>query len=412
MRIQYGIIWTLLLVAVVSCKKDAPAEDGPYPIRFQVTQTPAITKSMVSTEEQLRYECTPTGDPTPGAGKSIGLWAAMKKGTVVTNDVFKGVRLQWHYIGDPKSHESNPDTDEIGNLSYWNTMVTESGVDKFAEIYWHPGEIYYFRAYYPAGVELANNTSATTFIAEYNTENQQEDLMAAYQKVELNSTTGSMQQHVQLNMQHMLSAVQFKFKYKEEAGFEKEDKIVSVWLENTSTGQLGDYGLLVYGDGKPESDPTANPRKIEWYIMDTPAPGTRMYYWEHSSGIVFRRTSTENTAAIAYSDPSQTTSGALFASNSWEDESITPHVLHNYVYMIPQPLHTGTQICFTTENSAGNVFRVDLPDSFTDNSNVTHTSLDPGWRYTFTIVISRLDIQVFITIREWNKMDSSYTIDF
>jgi hypothetical protein len=80
--------------------------------------------------------------------------------------------------------------------------------------------------------------------------------------------------------------------------------------------------------------------------------------------------------------------------------------------MIPQDLHPGTQICFTTENSAGNVFRVNLPDKLYDSSNNEFTSLEPGYRYTFNVVISRLDIEVFITIREWNLLDSSYSIDF
>ena len=415
MRTRFHIILTILLIAVVSCKKDIPAGNEEYPIRFEVTHTPSITKSMVNTEAQLRLECTPVTDNAQGGNKAIGLWAAMQKGSVITNDVFKGVKLKWHAVGGGKSHELNPDADEQGNESYWNTLVTEGGTDKFAEIYWHPGETYYFRAYYPAGVELANNTSATTFIAEYNTENQQEDLMAAYQKVVLNSTTASMQQHVQLTMLHMLSAVEFKFKFKEETDFEKSDKLLSVWLENTETGSFGNYGLLVFGDGRSVDDPGARPTHVEWYIIDSPAPGTKMYHWEHASGIGFYRTNSNNVAATAYSDVANTSSGGRFAGNIWEDTSTTPHTQHHYVYMIPQELHTGTQICFTTENSGGQVFRVNLPDKFYDNATPTpneYTTLEPGYRYTFNIVISRLDIEVFITIKEWNLLDSSYSIDF
>lgn len=355
---------------------------------------------MINSEAQLRTACTPVA--LGGKGQAITLWAAMEKEGETTNDVFQGVNLQWRAVTGDKGHENNPDLDEegSGNELYWNTMINDGGVEKHAEVYWHPGETYYFRAYYPAGVELANNTSASTFIAEYDTKSQQDDLMAAYTKKTL-ANKAQLQEHVQLNLLHMLSAVEFTFRFKEESGFEKSDKLVSVWLENTASGQFGNYGLLVFGDGTE-----AGATDIEWYIMDTPAEDTRMYYWEHSSGVPFYRNTTENVAAKAYSDLEHTAQGTLYAGNQSIDG------LHNYVYMIPQDLHPGTQICFTTENSAGHVFRVDMPYSFKDSSNNTHTSLEPAYRYTFNIVISRLDIEAFITIREWNLLDSSYTIDF
>ena len=101
---------------------------------------------------------------------------------------------------------------------------------------------------------------------------------------------------------------------------------------------------------------------------------------------------------MASSDPND--KGAIFTGSN------------NYVYMVPQELHPGTQLCFKTENSAGNVFRIDLPDHFTDAGGTVHNSLEPGYRYTFHVVISRLDVDILITIREWNQLDSSYSIAF
>ena len=406
MKKVFRILLIIALVALtaVSCKKtDENVTEASGIIHFEVRQTPSATRSMVVDDAALRTACSPSG-----GAQSIGLWAAMSKAGETTNDVFQGVNLQWRPVGE-KGHENNPDLDEEGTdkESYWNTFITHQSEVKHAEVYWHPGETYYFRAYYPAGVELANNTSAYTFIAEYNCEIQQDDLMAAYQKVVL-ADKASLQQHVQLNLLHMLSAVEFRFKFKEESGFEKSDKLMSMWLENTDAGEFGNYGLLVFGDGKKEGDagydPLVSPTEIDWYIMNTPAPGERMYYWENSAGIDFYRNSSENVAATAFSDPGNTTAGALFTGSTYGG--------HNYVYMIPQDLHPGTQICFTTENSAGNVFRVNMPDSFKDLHDVVYTSLEAGYRYTFNVVISRLDIEVFITIKEWNLIDSSYSIDF
>ena len=393
MKGRIRIFLLLALGATAACSKQPSTEPAPAAIRFEVTHTPAVTRSMITDGNELRNACTPDL-----GGQAIGLWAAMERGAETTNDVFQGVKLQWRPVGD-KGHENNPNPDHSedgdGNESFWNTVVTEGGTDRFAEVYWHPGETYYFRAYYPDGVQLANNTSATTFIAEYHTELRQEDMMAAYQKVVL-TDKASLQQHVKLNMQHMLSAVKFTFSYKDEAGFFNSDRLLGVWLENTATGEFGDYALLVFGDGTE-----AGATHVDWYIMDTPAPGKKMYEWTCSAGLPFYRNDTENVEATAYmasSDPND--KGAIFTGSN------------NYVYMVPQELHPGTQLCFKTENSAGNVFRIDLPDHFTDAGGTVHNSLEPGYRYTFHVVISRLDVDFLITIREWNQLDSSYSIAF
>ena len=391
MRIRPFLV--LALGVAAACSKQPAAEPASAAIRFEVTHTPAPTRAMITDADELRESCT------PGQGdKAIGLWAAMQRGTETTNDVFQGVKLQWRPVGD-KGHENNPNPDHsedgTGNESYWNTVVSEGGTDRFAEVYWRPEETYYFRAYYPDGVQLANNTSATTFIAEYHTERQQEDLMAAYQKVVL-SDRASLQQHVKLNMLHMLSAVQFTFSYKEEAGFYNSDRLLGMWLENTAAGTFGNYALLVFGDGTE-----AGATHVDWSVMDIPAPGTRMYEWNYSAGIPFYRTDTENVSATAYTasaDPDD--KGAIFTGSN------------HYVYMVPQELHPGTQLCFITESSMGNVFRINFPDAFTDADGVVHHALEPGYRYTFHVVISRLDVDVFITIKEWNRLDSSYSIAF
>lgn len=368
------------------------------PVRFELTPlAPVDTRSMILSDAGLRHACTPVEDG--GLGRSIGLWAAMSKDGRTVDDVFQGVRLQWRAFGD-KAHEGNPDpegTEGPGHESYWNTVVDDGGVDRYAEVYWHPGETYTFRAYYPDGVQLASNTNSATFIAEYNTRTRQEDLLAAYCRVHLD-TRESLQQHVRLNLMHMLAALRLVFRFKDEEGFVNSDRLTGAWLENGPDGSFGDYALLVFGDGTD-----AGAEDVSWYIMDAPDEGVRMYEWSNAAGIPFWRTASASLAAEAYvpegMGPGDT--GLLYTGNG------------RYVYLIPQALRPGTKVCFTTENSHGRVFSVDFPTTFAAPADPAGPGrLVPGYRYTVNIIISRLDIDTDVSVEPWNRLDSSYTIEF
>ena len=71
--------------------------------------------------------------------------------------------------------------------------------------------------------------------------------------------------------------------------------------------------------------------------------------------------------------------------------------------MIPQTVGEGTSLCFTTQGSLGYTFKVAIPEG---------TVLEPGYRYTFNVIISKLDVELLITIKPWNELESSYTINF
>ena len=351
------------------------------PIRFEVEQEAAVSKALISSDDDLIHACTPVADG--GLGKAIGLWAAMTDASGrTTNDVFQGVQLRW--FDREGGHEFNPDTDEESNRQKWNTVIVDDQGERAGEVYWRPGETYRFRAYYPAGVELRENTSASTFIADYRTASQQDDMLAGYQKMTL-STLADLQQHVQLRMKHMLSAVKFTFRFKED--FPSTDYLTGVWLENEAEGEFVDYGLLVFGDGTE-----SGVERVQWYGISAPLEGEKMYQWSTSPGLAF--SSTPESRAVAYqaSDATSTvTAGEFYTGND------------GFVLMIPQTVGEGTSICFTTRNSLGYTFKVALPEG---------TVLEPGYRYTFNIIISKLDVELFITIKPWNELESSYSINF
>ena len=365
----------------LSCNRLAPDTDVRYPIRFEVEQEAAQSKALIGSDDDLVYACTPTEDG--GLGKAIGLWAAITDDAGrTTNDVFQGVRLRW--FSRSGGHENNPDDDENEDRQKWNTVIVDDAGERAGEVYWRPGETYRFRAYYPAGVELRENTSASTFIADYRTGNQQDDMLAGYQKVQL-STLADLQQHVQLRMKHMLSAVKFTFRFKED--FPSTDYLTGMWLENESEGSFVDYGLLVFGDGTEDGV-----ERVQWYGITAPSAGEKMYQWCTSPGLEF--SSTDDTRAVAYQSSnaaSTVTDGEFYTGNG------------GFVLMIPQTVAEGTAICFTTRGSLGYTFKVPIPEG---------TVLEPGYRYTFNVIISKLDVELLITIKPWNELESSYTINF
>ena len=364
----------------LSCNRGGD-EDVFRPIRFEVEQEGAVSKALIGNDNDLVHACTPVEDG--GLGNAIGLWAAITDAAGhTTNDVFQGVRLRW--FAHSGGHEDNPDLDEDDDRQKWNTVIVDDQGERAGEVYWRPGETYRFRAYYPAGVELRENTSASTFIAEYRTSRQQDDMLAGYQKVQL-TTLADLQQHVQLRMRHTLSAVKFTFRFKED--FPSTDYLTGVWLENEAEGNFMDYGLLVFGDGTE-----AGVERIQWYGISAPVEGEKMYQWCTSPGLPF--SSTPESRAVAYqgSDATSTvTEGEFFTDND------------GFVLMIPQTIGEGTSLCFTTQGSLGYTFKVAIPEG---------TVLEPGYRYTFNIIISKLDVELLITIKPWNELESSYTINF
>ena len=377
-----------LLIAVAtlipSCRKDGDraVTDGiALPVRFEVEQEDAATKSLICGDNDLIHACTPVADG--GLGKAIGLWAAITDASGrTTNDVFKGVQLRW--FDREGGHEFNPDSSEEENRQKWNTVIVDEQGERAGEVYWRPGETYRFRAYYPAGVELRENTSASTFIADYRTSLQQDDMLAGYQKMTLN-TLADLQQHVKLRMKHMLSAVRFTFRFNDD--FPSTDRLTGVWMENGDEGNFIDYGLLVYGDGTE-----SGVESVQWYGIQAPMPGEKIYEWTTSPGISFSNTDASKALAYQPTDASSTVSeGEFFTQND------------GYVLMVPQTVGKDAFICFTTENSLGYVFRAAIPEG---------TVLEPGYRYTFNVIISKLDVELFITIKPWNELESSYTINF
>lgn len=394
----------LLIVLLSACNKPDRLDAS---IRFDVDVPATKTGTFINNEStDLRNACTPAPS---GRGQGIGIWAEMYRAGEVTpvRNVFSGVRLLYQ----TGAHDSQAD-----HLS-WNTDQN---------LYWSPGERYYFRAYYPDSLVPAGNSTASVLFIDYRPEQLQEDLMFAYWHTGVIYFSGdtpsgsplpytSTSTHIPLQFHHALSALKFKFKY----SYPNEDHLTACWLENTGSSQFQTFGMLAYGSGgvaAPSDDEVwdrsttpdqVGREQLQWFQTVSPAAGARLYEWAAKEGYGPQMTGPRAGAnpgdpelpavdCSAYSTaPANTQTGSVFIENE------------GWIYIIPQAIPTGTQICFMTQNNGDFVYRVPFPASVGGDSSFLRAK-----RYEITLTINASDVDALITILPWNKVDAYHSIDF
>lgn len=385
----------LLIVLLSACNKPDRLDAS---IRFDVDVPATKTGTFINNEStDLRNACTPAPS---GRGQGIGIWAEMYRAGEVTpvRNVFSGVRLLYQ----AGAHDSQND-----HLS-WNTDQN---------LYWSPGERYFFRAYYPDTLVPAGNSTASVLFIDYRPEQLQEDLMLAYWHTgeiyfsgdPANGRYTNTSTHIPLQFHHALSALKFNFKY----SYPNDDKLTAFWLENTNSGQFQTFGMLAYGSGGVAApsddvvwDRSTTPdqvgrEQLQWFQTVSPAAGVRLFEWAATEGNGPQFTGPrpgpqDPIIASAYTTtPANTQTGSVFIENE------------GWIYIIPQAIPTGTQICFKTQNSGDFVYRVNFPNSVGGDSSFLRAK-----RYEITLTINASDVDALITILPWNKLDAFYSIDF
>ena len=388
-----------LLLFAASCRKQEkpqPEQDGQ--VRWDVRGVEGYsTKALINDSDDIQYACTP--ESKGGKGQTIGIWAdydiTIDKTQYTVENVFKGTRLYYN----PSS--SQTDTN-------WEYMEDPA--------YWVAGGKYIFRAYYPSGEVsvLESSSSAKAFVVESNTASTQRDLLLAFNSFNTvtgkyaDDSEGDMSKPVPFFFRHAMAAVKVCFRF--ENGFYSEDAITSCWFENSINDDFAITGMMTYGDGEHHEE-----GKIQWIKSYSPVSGLQYYLWKHPDGVPFSSASgSEPVIATAYSVFSAGDTGEKFTGQD------------GFVMIIPQPSTGNQHICFTTKSGGNAVFRIAIPKKTgTSNANYladpdhpsTHKADDgcdfiPGWRYTYTIVITKTDAKIVLGIAPWNKLDSSFSISF
>ena len=85
--------------------------------------------------------------------------------------------------------------------------------------------------------------------------------------------------------------------------------------------------------------------------------------------------------------------------------------------ILPQASPGSLKFCFTTQSGGDAVFTVTIPQvtERIDNGDGTFTESTeylPGKRYTYTVSISKTDLELTLTVADWNERESSHSIIF
>lgn len=397
-------IFVTLLVAAGCSKEPVPGgrPDTGVPMTFGVASVESMqgTKAMIEDINDLEASCTPVTISPFVLNESIGVWADYEYLGTTFNNLLSNVELAFY--------------DKTGgNTDGWNYNY---GKD---EEYWQMGGIYYFRAYYPQKAikdAIISTSSAKTFIVNYNTEVMQEDMMVGYESVHT-QTAPDLSQPVEMHLKHAMAALRFnfQFKYTEDDGkYYDEDYLTSVWLRNTDTDGFTTAGMMVYG--VTDDDDNYFPEQIDW--AESYQPDVRFYSWNYPDGVRFANEDVngDKDGVDAY-DPADEVKVATAYSMMPASESEKRYARNNgWIYIIPQRSDGTVELCFTTrKGGSDNVYSVKLP-------SVTGTGLDgidpageywrPSQRYTYTVSITKTDLEMYLHLSDWNQLDSSYSITF
>lgn len=423
------------ILLLLSCAKDNQT-DTPgtgEPISWKATSVDGYaTKALVNSRSQMEMSCTPKdkeysldGTNVKGLGQTVGIWASYR--VRIDNDMqeFENIFNGTHLIYNPESAATDSKWEYLANPAYWVI-----------------GGEYVFRAYYPAG-ELNVQTrlsTAKSLVVEMNTFQTQRDMLLAYNSydtgtgLDAHGNKKNLTDPVELNFHHGMSALRFIFKFYDgdDGVLYSDDALTSCWLASDTDEAFATTGFMIYGNGTDYTEGL-----VQWSKQYSPAAKTEMYKWENTKGISFsnRRPTTgefsretDQTTATAYSD-SLTTGGEVI----FHGKEFTRH--NGWLVIIPQKSNGQVRLNFTTARGGNTVFSVLIPEvtgtseekyraamsarSQNDDPSAPVDATDeagcdfvPGYRYTYTISISKTDATIGLSIAPWNRLDSSFDIKF
>ena len=291
--------------------------------------------------------------------------------------------------------------------------------------YWVPGGKYVFRAFYPQNeVNVMSKLSdARTLVVEMNTATVQRDMLLAhntYDTVTGKDAAGNdktMADPVEFNFRHAMSALKFLFKFYDgsDGVLYSEDALTSCWLETTKDETFSITGIMIYGNGIDDTEGI-----IQWRNQYRLTSGIPFYRWKYSEGIPFSN--------INDSGKLKQTLATAYSASGTEVEDTGVEFTRNggWIMIVPQESKGALRLCFTTKRGKEAVFSVDIPavtgtsrekyetapDVPESHKDAGGTDYIPGWRYTYTVSISKTDADVDLSIAPWRRLDSSFDIKF
>lgn len=359
----------VVVMAFISCDDDnGPQYESGNLITWDVVTTDIpVGRALIDKNEELNLACS--------TGKSIGI----KSSYILDGKVSQNV------LGNPDgdvslTYSKTPVTEHLNGWSYGQTAA-----------YWELGAKYTFNAYYPMDITKNGNDITTSdnspFVIRHNAKYNQEDLMMTYATVNTESNSFSTSSPVVLKMQHMLSALTFRFSFqnRDNTTFAATDTLTAFSLKNTESNKgIYTYGKLEFGIYN--TDGTLDGDSIHWTnISGAVNPGEKIYEWTGISPMTSTNGTVQTGGVLNYAIP--------YSSGNYSDND-------TFILLIPQEIDGTTQVCYQLKSTDNTEHSFILP-------NVTYL---PGKRYHYDIHISSTDIEVSLTIADWNKRYSSVII--
>lgn len=399
--LKYTTVLAATVLLAAACSRDKtetpskPRSDMPICWNIETTDDTALgSRALIGNEDSadtycipLSRACTPSSEGGPGFAVGLfGDYTYTHLGRDVTEaDIFRGARLVYS-----DNAGQNP-------FSSWNYEAEDQ--------YWYPGGQYVFRAYYPQKMYnyTVSTSNATTLAIVYPTRKQQYDLLLGYATADTNDPE-TMRKAVSITMRHALAALRFRFRL----GFEDEDMLTSCFLLNDEGRKFCSQGTVVYGSA-------SSPESVAWLQDYNPPATEEVYKWVHPAGIPMKSECItgidekalqyDYTIAEAYTQydaAAEGETGELFCRNS------------GWLLIIPQESYGTCQLCFTTRQGGESLYKIALPTvtERDEAGNPVSTAWEAGKRYTYTVTLSKSDIDINVAIEDWNQRKHSTQIVF
>ena len=268
-----------------------------------------------------------------------------------SGDMAIGIWSAYRLDGDSVKHVlGNPNGD--ASLTYTsNASADNGGVWTYGEKYafWKDKAVYYFNAYFPkAGGLTSVANDSTSLKGSFDTKTTQTDLMVTRVKVDTNDADFQ-GSPVVLPMEHALATLKFIFVVE---GGNDTKRLKSFSIANWTVGTTSDSG--------------------------------RTYEWADDDGIPF----TTTTGAVPY-----TTGNGIYQTHG------------GHLFIIPQLCESAPTFNCTIDMNS-------IDDISYENISLGTTQFEPGKNYIYTVEVKDNTLNLNLSIKDWNELDTSYNIDF
>ena len=343
-------IFPLILLAVTACRKDYPVETG---------EAISFRADACAVENVAATRATKT-DYTNLTNNPFGVYGvcSVDKGAAVATNVFdNSSALKVEY-----------------NTTSGNWEYTRTG-DK-TKYYWKRKQNYRFRAYHPysASVETGGS-SADGILINYRIFNDKYDLLVAFSTRCPNLDAEGIGT-VPMQFHHALSALRFRVAFDKTMDLETTDTLTEFHITGVQAA-----GMLKYS------------HKGDDYITEDITWSSDAF----DSSTEFYQSTTERTFGVYDPENSAASVEPVDVYGTSDTDNI--------VFAIPQTCSDsryGDTVLHFKTTGGGNV----------DNTVVLPSiKWEAGKIYTYTLLIKRSKVQVEVTVKDWNEVQSTVDIN-